>query len=66
MATKPGSTLSAIAALAALILLVATCAEEEAGEASGPAPSRGFNQWLWIGGLIVIVILVLLFYGSGD
>ena len=34
--------------------------------AATPAPSRGFNQWLWIGGLIVIVILVLLFYGSGD
>ena len=44
MATKPGSTLTAIAALGALVLLVPTCAEEGAGEASGPASSRRFEE----------------------
>ena len=34
--------------------------------AATPAPSRGINQWVWIAGLIVIVILALLFYGGGE
>ncbi len=34
--------------------------------AATPAPSRGVNQWVWIAGLIVIVILVLLLFSGGD
>ena len=34
--------------------------------AATPAPSGGIPQWAWIGGLIVLVIAVLLFFSGGD
>ena len=44
----------------------AEAAPEAAAIEPAEAPSRGINQWFWIGGLIVVVLLVLWLFGSGD